>query len=171
MQGIGIGISDFKMIRTRGNYYIDKTLFIKNIIDNQSGVTLITRPRRFGKTLNMSTLRYFFDCTRQNSKELFQGLKIMEQGEKYTSKLGYYPCIYITLKDVRAKNFKDMMLAFQTELVEIFIEHANLLKSEKLLDIEKGMFNTVLNLKANQVQTQNALKLLSRLLNKEMIDQ
>ena len=159
MKGIGIGISDFKMLRVRDNYYIDKTLFIKHVIDNQSGVILITRPRRFGKTLNMSTLRYFFDCTRKNARELFEGLKIMEQEEKYTSKLGYYPCIYITLKDVRGRNFKDMMLAFQTELVEIFIEHANLLKSEKLLDIEKEMFNTVLNLKANEIQSQNAFKI------------
>ena len=91
----------------------------------------------------------------------------MEQDEKYTSKLGEYPCIYITLKDVRGRNYQDMMLSLQTELVEIFIEHANLLKSEKLLDIEKEMFSTILNLKANEVQTQNAIKLLSRLLNKE----
>ena len=62
MKGIGIGISDFKMLCKRENYYIDKTMFIKDIIDNQSGVILITRPRRFGKTLNMSMLRYYFDC-------------------------------------------------------------------------------------------------------------
>ena len=58
----GIGISDFKMLYKRENYYIDKTMFIKDIIDNQSRVILITRPRRFGKTLNMSMLRYYFDC-------------------------------------------------------------------------------------------------------------
>ena len=67
MQGIGIGISDFKMLRMRDNYYMDKTMYIKHIIDNQSGVILITRPRRFGKTLNMSTLRYYFDCTQKDS--------------------------------------------------------------------------------------------------------
>ena len=75
MQGIGIGISDFKMLRLRDNYFIDKTLFIKDIIDNQSGVALITRPRRFGKTLNMSMLRYYFDCTKKDSKQLFERLK------------------------------------------------------------------------------------------------
>ena len=90
--GIGIGISDFKALRLRNNYFIDKTMYIKDIIDNQSGVVLITRPRRFGKTLNMSMLRYFFDCNVKDSKVLFDGLKIMEQGEKYTSKLGAYPC-------------------------------------------------------------------------------
>ena len=75
MQGIGIGISDFKMLRLRDNYFIDKTLFIKDIIDNQSGVALITRPRRFGKTLNMSMLRYYFDCTKKDSKQLFERTK------------------------------------------------------------------------------------------------
>lgn len=65
MQGIGIGISDFKMLRLKDNYFIDKSLFIKDIIDNKSGVALITRPRRFGKTLNMSMLRYYLDCTKK----------------------------------------------------------------------------------------------------------
>lgn len=167
MAGIGIGESDFKGLRLRENYYIDKTMYIKHIIDNESRVILVTRPRRFGKTLNMSTLRYFFDCTKKDTAKLFEGLKIMEQDEKYTSKQGAYPCIYMTLKDVKGSNFEEMMLLFQTELVELFIEHANLLKSDKLLDVEKEMFNTVLNLKANKIQTQNAVKLLSRLLNKE----
>ena len=167
MKGIGIGVSDFKMLRVRDNYFIDKSLFIKNILDNQSNVALITRPRRFGKTLNMSMLRYFLDCNKKDTKPLFEGLKIMEQGEEYTSKLGAYPCIYITLKDVRGRNYENMMLSLQTELVELFIEHAYLLKSEKLLDIEKEMFSTVLNLKANEVQTQNSVKLLSKLLYKE----
>ncbi len=167
MQGIGIGESDFKMLRRKDLYFIDKSLYIKHIIDNKSKVALVTRPRRFGKTLNMSMLRYYFDCEVKDSKELFEGLKIMEQKEEYTSKQGAYPCIYITLKDVRGRNFEEMMLLLKTQLLEIFIEHANLLESEKLLDIEKEMFNTVMNLKANEVETQNALKLLSRLLYKE----
>ena len=167
MKGIGLGESDFKGLRIRDNYYIDKTLFIKHIIDNESRVALITRPRRFGKTLNMSMLRYYLDCNKKDTKKLFEGLKIMAQGEKYTSKLGAYPCIYITLKDVRGDNNDEMMMALQTELVELFIEHSYLLKSEKLLDVEKEMFNTVLNLRTNKIQLQNALKLLSRLLYRE----
>ena len=66
MQGIGIGESDFKWLRIRDNYYIDKTIYIKNIMDNSSKVILVTRPRRFGKTLNMSMLRYYFDCTQKD---------------------------------------------------------------------------------------------------------
>lgn len=167
MKGIGIGESDFKRLRIKDNYYIDKTLNIKHIIDNQSRVILVTRPRRFGKTLNMSTLRYFFDCEKKDTSKLFEGLKIMEQGEKYTSKLGAYPCIYITLKDVRGSNLEEMMLLFQTELNELFIDHANLLKSEKIFDVEKEMFNTILNLKGNKIQLQGAIKLLSRMLYRE----
>ena len=167
MKGIGIGESDFKGLRVRDNYYIDKTLFIKHVIDNESRVALITRPRRFGKTLNMSMLRYFLDCTQKYSKELFEGLKIMEQGEEYTSKLGAYPCIYLTLKDVRGDNVEEMMMALQTELIELFIDHIYLLKSDKIEDVEKEMFNNILNLKANKIEIQNSIKLLSRLLNKE----
>ena len=75
MYGIGIGQSDFKILRIKKNYYIDKTKYIKDIIDNESSVVLITRPRRFRKTLNMSMLRYYFDCTQKDNKELFKGLK------------------------------------------------------------------------------------------------
>ena len=167
MAGIGIGESDFKALRIRQNYYIDKTMYIKDIIDNESRVILVTRPRRFGKTLNMSMLKYYFDCRQKDDIELFKGLKILNQEEKYTSKLGAYPVIYITLKDVKGKNFKEMLLSLKTELVELFIEYSELLKSEKLLDIEKEMFNKILNLKANEIELQNALKLLTRLLNKE----
>ena len=75
MQRIGIGESDFKMLRMKECYFIDKSLFIKDIIDNGSKIALITRPRRFGKTLNMSMLRYYFDCTKKDSKELFKRIK------------------------------------------------------------------------------------------------
>ena len=75
MEGIGIGVSDFKMLRLKDNYFIDKSLYIKDIIDNQSSVVLITRPRRFGKTLNMSMLKYYFDCTSSDNKELFKRIK------------------------------------------------------------------------------------------------
>ena len=91
----------------------------------------------------------------------------MEQDEHYTSKLGYYPVIYVTLKDLTGISFEEMILQLKTELVEVFIDNADLLNSKKLLDIEKEMFSTVLNLKANKVELQGALKLLSRLLYKE----
>ena len=167
MQGIGIGVSDFKMLRLKNNYFIDKSLFIKDIIDNTSKVTLITRPRRFGKTLNMSMLRYYFDCNLKDTAKLFDGLKIMEQEEKYTSKQGYYPCIYMTFKDIKGSNLDEMMVFFQTELSELFIDNAYLLESKKLFDVEKETFKTVLNLKANGAQLQIAIKQLSKMLYRE----
>ena len=161
--GIGIGESDFKSLRI---YYIDKTMYIKDMIDNSSKVVLVTRPRRFGKTLNMSMLKYYFDCRQKDNRELFNGLKIMEQEEKYTSKLGAYPVIYMTLKDVKGNNFEETLLSLRTELVELYIDYVSILENEKLLDVEKEMFKTILNLKANKVDMQNALKLLTRLLYK-----
>ena len=167
MEGIGIGVSDFKILRIRQNYYIDKTMFIKDIIDNQSSVILITRPRRFGKTLNMSMLRYYFDCTQKDNKELFKNLKIMKEGVKYTSKIGCYPCIYLTLKDVLGTNFEEMILSLKSEILEIYIDNVNLLKSNKLLDIEKEIYNKILNLKANNIEIQSSIKFLSKILYKE----
>ena len=137
-EGVGIGISDFKMLRMQKLYFIDKSLYIKDIIDNTNKVVLVTRPRRFGKTLNMSMLKYFFDCDSKDSKELFKGLKIMEQGEKYTSQMGAYPCLYLTLKDVNDSNYDNMILNLKTAILEMYREHMYLLESEKLYEFEKA---------------------------------
>lgn len=166
MQGIGIGISDFKMLRRRDNYFIDKTLYIKDIIDNQSGVVLITRPRRFGKTLNMSMLKYYFDCKQKDNKELFEGLKIMEQGEKYTSKLGYYPVIYITLKDVQDTNYQNMLLYMKTAILDMYQEHMYLLDSDKIYPFEKEKIKEILFCRENEVDLKNSVKELSKYLNR-----
>lgn len=161
MQGIGIGESDFKGLRIRDNYFIDKSLYIKHIIDNQSRVLLITRPRRFGKTLNMSMLRYYFDCNKKDSKELFEGLKIMEQGEKYTSKLGYYPCIYMTLKDVNDRDYNNMILSMKTAVLEAYREHRYLLESDKIYDDEKAKITDILWGRENEVILKNSIRELS----------
>ena len=152
--GIGIGESDFKGLRIRNNYYIDKTMYIKDIIDNQSRVTLITRPRRFGKTLNMSMLRYYFDCNVKDGKTIFEGLKIMEQDEKYTSKQGAYPCIYLTLKDVSDVNYNNMLLSLKTSILEMYREHRYLLDSDKIYDDEKARIMDILYTREDE----NALK-------------
>ena len=161
--GIGIGISDFKSLRIRNNYFIDKTMYIKDIIDNQSGVVLITRPRRFGKTLNMSMLKYFFDCDVKDAKELFKDLKIMEQDEKYTSKLGAYPCIYLTMKDLNVSTYEYMIMQLRTAMMEIYFEKRYLLEKE-MSDGEKETYNRMLSAKANEMEILNSVKLLSKLL-------
>ena len=164
MYGIGIGESDFKMLRTNKNYYIDKTMYIKHIIDNKSKVILITRPRRFGKTLNMSMLKYYFDCTAKDSKDLFEGLKIMEQGEEYTSKLGYYPVIYLTLKDAGLMSYDLMIMQLKTIMMELYYEHKYLLDGE-MSEGERTIFNKILAANANDVELINSVKMLSKLLN------
>ena len=80
-----IGVENFEKMIESGYYYIDKTLFIKELIDKKGAVNLFTRPRRFGKTLNLSMLEYFFDITKKESSHIFKGLNIMSAGEAYTS--------------------------------------------------------------------------------------
>ena len=165
-EGVGIGISDFKMLRMYNNYFIDKSLYIKDIIDNQAGVVLITRPRRFGKTLNMSMLRYFFDCNSKDSKELFKGLKIMEQGEKYTSKLGAYPCLYLTLKDVNDSNYDDMIMNLKTAILEMYREHRYLLESDKIYEDEKAKIMDVLYTREDEATLKTSVREISGYLNR-----
>ena len=97
------GIEDFKEIRTDGYYYVDKTALIEQVLDKRSKVTLFTRPRRFGKTLNMSMLRYFFE-TGTDSK-LFNGLYISQNAELCEKYMGKYPVIAISLKGVDADSY------------------------------------------------------------------
>ena len=166
MTGIGIGESDFKGLRIRNNYYIDKTMYIKNIIDNQSRVILVTRPRRFGKTLNMSMLKYYFDCTQKDNKELFEGLKIMEQDESYTSKLGNYPVIYLTLKDVQDTTYENMILYLKTAILDMYQEHIYLLKSDKIYEFEKERIKEILFGREDEVTLKNSIKELSKYLSR-----
>ena len=166
MQEIGIGESDFKMLRIKNHYFIDKSLYIKDIIDNTSKVVLVTRPRRFGKTLNMSMLKYYFDIRGKENKELFSGLKIMEQEEKYISKLGAYPVIYITLKDVTDINFNNMILDLKTAMINMYKEHIYLLDSDKIYDFEKENIKDILFGKENEVVLKNAIKDLSEYLSR-----
>ena len=161
--GVGIGVSDFRALRMRNNYFIDKTMLIKDVIDCQSGVALITRPRRFGKTLNMSMLRYFFDCDCKNTKELFTGLKIMEQDEKYTSKLSAYPCIYMTMKDLNVPSFEYMIMQLKTAMIDIFFEKRYLLDAD-IPEGQKVVFNKILAANANDMELLNSIKMLSKLL-------
>ena len=164
MQGIGIGESDFKMLRLNRNYFIDKSLYIKDIIDNKSKVILVTRPRRFGKTLNMSMLRYYFDVKGKENKELFNGLKIMSQDEYYTSKLGYYPVIYLTLKDAGLMNYEYMIMQMKTIMMDMFYEHRYILEKEDIPEGEKNMFKRILNAESTDIDLINSLKILSKML-------
>ena len=164
MKGIGIGESDFKSLIIKDNYYIDKTLYIKDIIDNQSKVILVTRPRRFGKTLNMSMLKYYFDIKQKDNITLFKNLKIMAQDEYYTSKLGAYPVIYVSLKDAGLMNYDYMIMQMKTIMMDMFYEHKYILESNKIPEGDKLIFNRILNAKATDIDLINSLKTLSKML-------
>src|SRR5215469_15467810 len=94
-----IGVENFEKMIKSGYYYIDKTLFIKELIDKKGEVNLFTRPRRFGKSLCLSMIQYFFEKSENDKSYLFDGLNIMSEGEKYASEMNKYPVVNITLKN------------------------------------------------------------------------
>lgn len=100
-----LGTTDFKRI-CRENYYVDKTLLIKDLLDQKTNIILFTRPRRFGKTLNMDMLRTFFEKTSEDTSIYFKDKAIWEQGEKYTQCQGKYPEIFISLKDCKSMTWE-----------------------------------------------------------------
>jgi len=125
------GVESFERIIEGNYFYIDKTLFIKELLENMGAVTLITRPRRFGKTLNMSMLNHFFNVN-MDSRPLFDGLKIMEHKDIVEKHLNKYPVVSITLKDVEESSFKNSIECFRELVSEIFEENLYLYESDKL---------------------------------------
>ena len=168
-----IGIDNFEKIITRGYYFIDKTLLIKDLLDNKSDVNLFTRPRRFGKTLNMSMLQYYFEDMRdeftgnkQDNSYLFEGLNIMDCAEKYTSHMGKYPVINLSLKSAKQPDFTMAYESLADEISKEYIRHYYILKSDKLLESEKQAFMNIINKKASQIEYAKSLQFLSICLEK-----
>ncbi|WP_459478287.1 AAA family ATPase [Clostridium saccharoperbutylacetonicum] len=127
-----IGIDNFEMLITRGYYFIDKTLLIKDLIDNKAAVNLFTRPRRFGKTLNMSMLQHFFENSPKDNSYLFEGLNIMEAGEKYNSHMGKYPVINLSLKSAKQPTFELAYISIRRRIAEEYERHEYILKDKRL---------------------------------------
>lgn len=161
---LAIGINDFKKLREENYYYIDKSLLIKEIVDENAEVLLLPRPRRFGKSLNLSMLHYFFEKGGEDNSNLFKGLKIEKSGDKYLEKMAAFPVINIDFKGSRANNWE---LAFQRLKRSISLEfqrHSYLLESGQLLDFEKEEYQEIMSLKAEQTAYEFALENLSRYL-------
>ena len=161
MKRINVGYEDFKRLIERGCYYVDKSLFVRDIIQEDSTVMLFTRPRRFGKTLNMSMLYYFLSNT-EKSKRLFTNLNIgKEEDGQYLKYLNKYPTIYITLKDL--KNFRnyDMFLeSLRLMLAGAFEKYRYLLNSD-ITDIQRQVIGDVLGNRASEATLLISLKILS----------
>ena len=158
-----IGISEY--IRAVSNYYyVDKTLMIKELLDRKHLVTLFTRPRRFGKTLNMDMLRVFFEKTTEDTSQYFRDKAIWQCGTEYTMHQGKYPVIYLTFKDVKFGSWADTLEKIKALLQEEFSRHGDLLESEALADYEKAYYRRVLDGSASLVDLTSALKNLSKYL-------
>lgn len=135
-----VGISDFQKIRQNHYYYIDKTKLIKEILEeNMAEVTLITRPRRFGKTIGMSMLSYFFDI-RKDSKELFKNLEISKDQNLCTQWMNRYPTLFISFKDVDGLDFRSAMDMLRNQIAWICNEHEYLASSDKVNEYDKQIF-------------------------------
>ncbi len=122
-----IGISDFKELIEDNYYFVDKSLLIKELIDSGSKVVLLPRPRRFGKTLNLLMLRYFYEKTEEDTSQLFESLAIWQQGETYTEKQGNYPVIYLTFKDVKCNEWETCNQEIARVLGEEYRRHRDVL--------------------------------------------
>ncbi len=159
-----IGIEDFAEIITQGFYYVDKTGMIKELLSNWGKVNLFTRPRRFGKSINMSMLKYFFEIGTDRS--LFDGLAISKEPELCDKYMGQYPVISITLKATEASNFETSRNLIAMEIRDEAEKMSFLAESEKLTASEKESYNSLLQKDIDDETLYRSLKTLSGLLQK-----
>lgn len=161
MKELPIGIDDFKNIIDNDYFYADKSLFIEEISKNIGKTLLFTRPRRFGKTLNMSMLKYFYDIKgNEKNRELFKKLNI----EKTSTIIeqGQYPVIFISFKEVKFNTYEKLFEQVKILISEVYRENIDIL--DNLNSIDKELFIKYLKKEVNEVEAINSLKFLSQLL-------
>ncbi len=168
-KALPVGIENFEDIVKSGYYYVDKTMLIKELLDLKGKVNLFTRPRRFGKTLNLSMLHYFFEDIgdakkNEENQSLFQGFKIMEQGEKYTQHMGEYLVIDLTLKSAKQPTFESSYEKMKRAIADEFHRHQYILANEKLNEEDKRLFQKIADRKAEYDDYSGALEFLSKCL-------
>lgn len=165
-KSLPVGISDY--VRAQSEYYyVDKTMMIKEFLDDKPLVSLFTRPRRFGKTLNMDMLRVFFELSKEDTSIYFKDKKIWKCGENYTKHQGKYPVIFLTFKDVKFDTWEATINKISALLQTEFARHYELASSDKLAPFERDYFEKVVNGNANEVDLSSALENLSRMLYKQ----
>ena len=167
---VALGVEDFKEVIDKGGYFVDKTLMIKELIESSAKVTLFTRPRRFGKTLNQFMIRRFFEEERTRSGEridngyLFDGLKIAECGEDILSHQQQYPVIFLSLKSAKQPNFEEAYKKLCGEIAGEFRRHQYLLEGSSLADEQKIVFQKIMTKQSDYSEYNDALKFLSECL-------
>ena len=161
-KGLGIGIEDFKEIINENCYYIDKTMYIEELINDKSKIKLFTRPRRFGKTLNMLTLKYFFDIeNKEENRKLFKNLYI--EKSEYFKEQGQYPVIFISLKGLKEKTWENCFNEIKALISKLYNEFEFIKKV--LNESELNIFDKIW-LKKDDGEYTNALKNLTSFLYK-----
>jgi len=165
-KSIQIGTSDFKELIEKNNYFVDKSLLVKEFLENGAKIILTPRPRRFGKTLNLSMVKYFFDIrTKGETKNLFKGLKI--ENEKEIMKLqGEYPVIFISFKNQKHISFEDFQDGIRVLLSNLYKEHDYLLDSDKLTEFDKNDFKEIILRKASIAGMSESISTLMGYMNK-----
>ncbi len=155
-----LGQSDFcEYRRNEDSYYVDKSLFIKDVIDNGDQTILLPRPRRFGKTLNISMLRYFFEKSDDCKQDCFEDLQIWQQGEKYLKHFNRYPVAYITFNDSKQPTWEICLEDFRKKIIRVFTEFEYL--KDNLNEKEQLYYNSILDKTATQSDYEESLKNLS----------
>ena len=160
-----IGVEDFKRLVDNGYYFVDKTLMIKELLENKETVNLFTRPRRFGKTLNMSMLQRFFEATEKSNAYLFDGLKIAAYPE-YMAYQGQYPVISISLKSMKRASYQEAYFEYVKLLSDEFERHEIILQSDAVSEEDKLEFQKIKKRIAEPKEYNSAVKLLSKCLQK-----
>lgn len=164
LKPLPIGVDDFEKLIQSDYYYIDKTLLIKELLDRKGEVNLFTRPRRFGKSLNLSMLKCFFEITAVSAKELFAGLGIMNQGEHYLKHMGGYPVIALSLKSTKQEDFRASYKKIVEAISGEYRRHKDLLQSENLDMVQKERYISIMNGTAERTDITASLKFLSEVL-------
>ena len=160
---ISIGKQDFESLRENNYFYIDKTDFIRQWWENADDITLITRPRRFGKTLNMNMLKCFFSKEYANRENLFEGLSIWNE-ERYHILQGSYPVIFLSFADVKQNNYRDAVQKIKNIIVDTYRQYRDLGEQDCFTEKERQQILSV-DVKMDDVTAQDALKNLSSYLN------
>lgn len=164
-----VGVDNFEKLVTRGYYYLDKTWLMKELLDKKGDVNLFTRPRRFGKTLNMSMFQYFFEDMRTDDGEkmdneyLFEPMRIMEAGEEYLAHMGRYPVINLTLKDAKQPDFELAYAAIKRQIANEYFRHRYILQSESMSE-KKEEYLDIMRRTADREDYNQSIQFLSQCL-------
>jgi len=166
MKKLDIGNSNFKSLIENNSYYIDKSMFIYDFIESPKQIVLLPRPRRFGKTLNLSMLRHYFDIMQPENEKLFTGLKIWQTETEIKQKRGKYPVIYLSFKDAKSNTWEETFDYIVNEIVKLYLQNDYLLESDILKDVEKQTFNGIISKTANKADYGDSIKALSNYLSR-----